>query len=69
MELELEDERDFMYYSGQDSALELIEGCEPDSCYLIARTSNSLGLLNEDIRIKEVYQNKLFKVYVIRNLT
>jgi hypothetical protein len=69
MELELEDERDFMYYSSQDSALELIEGCEPDSCYLIARTSNSLGLLNEDIRIKEVYQNKLFKVYNIRNLT
>jgi hypothetical protein len=69
MELELEDERDFMYYSSQDSALELIEGCEPDSCYLIARTSNSLGLLNEDIRIKEVYENKLFKVYNIRNLT
>jgi hypothetical protein len=68
MELELEDERDFMYYSSQDSALELTEGCEPDSCYLIARTSNSLGLLNEDIRIKEVYQNKLFKVYDIRNL-
>jgi hypothetical protein len=68
MELELEDERDFMYYSSQDSALELIEGCEPDSCYLIARTSNSLGLLNEDIRLKEVYQNKLFKVYDIRNL-
>jgi hypothetical protein len=69
MELELEDERDFMYYSSQDSALELIEGCEPDSCYLIARTSNSSGLLNEDIRIKEVYENKLFKVYNIRNLT
>jgi hypothetical protein len=70
MELELEDERDFMYYSSQDSALEeLIEGCELDSCYLIARTSNSLGLLDEDIRIKEVYQNKLFKVYDIRNLT
>jgi hypothetical protein len=69
MELELEDERDFMYYSSQNSALELIEGCEPDSCYLIARTSYSSGLLNEDIRIKEVYENKLFKVYNIRNLT
>jgi hypothetical protein len=69
MELELEDERDFMYYSSQDSALHLIEDCEPDSCYLIVRTSNSLGLLNEDIRIKEVYQNELFKVYDLRNLT
>ena len=69
MELELEDERDFMYYSNQDSALQLIEDCKPDSCYLIARTSNSLGLLNEGIRIKEVYQNELFKVYDIRNLT
>jgi hypothetical protein len=68
MELELEDERDFMYYSSQDSALQLIEDCEPDSCYLIARTSNSLGLLNEDVGIKEVYQNELFKVYDIRNL-
>lgn len=69
MELELEDERDFMYYSSQDSALQLIEDCEPNSCYLIARTSNSLGLLNEDVRIKEVYQNESFKVYDIRNLT
>ena len=62
MELELEDERDFMYYSSQDSALQLIEDCEPVSCYFIAKTSNSLGLLNEDVRIKEVYQNDLFKV-------
>ena len=69
MELELEDERDFMYYSSQDSALQLIEDCKPDSCYLIARTSNSLGFLNEGIRIEEVYQNELFKVYDIRNLT
>ncbi|HYZ94544.1 MAG TPA: hypothetical protein VE566_02175 [Nitrososphaeraceae archaeon] len=69
MELNLEDERDFMYYSSQDSALQLIEDCEPDYCYLIARTSNSLGLLNEGIRFKEVYQNELFKVYDIRNLT
>src|ERR671911_2801105 len=68
MELELEDERDFMYYSSQDSALQLIEDCELDSCYLIARTSNSLGLLNEDVGIKEVYQNELFKVYDIGNL-
>jgi hypothetical protein len=69
MELELEDERDYVYYSSQYSALQLIEDCEPDSCYLIARTSNSLGLLNEGIRIKEVYQNELFKVYEIRKLT
>lgn len=69
MELELEDERDFMYYSSQDGALQLIEDCEPDSCYLIARTSSSLGLVNEGIGIKEVYQNELFKVYDIRNLT
>jgi hypothetical protein len=67
--LEVKDERDFVSYSSQDSALQLIEDCEPDSCYLIARTSNSLGLLNEDIRIKEVYQNELFKVYDIKNLT
>jgi hypothetical protein len=65
MELELEDGRDFVYYSGQDSSLQLIEDCEPDSCYLIARTSNSPGLLHMDIRIKEVYENELFKVYAI----
>src|SRR5919107_2767546 len=59
MELELEDEREFMYYSSQYSALQLIEDCESDYCYLIARTSNSLGLLNEGIRFKEVYQNEL----------
>ena len=66
MELELKEERNFMYYDSQESALHLVEHCKLESCYLIARTSDSLEYLNEKVGKKELYQNELLKIYAIR---
>ena len=66
MELKLEDERVFKYYSNQHSAL--IKVCKSESCYLVARTSNPLEYQDVYVRTKPVYQNELFKVYQIEDI-
>jgi hypothetical protein len=66
MELKLEDERVFKYYSNQHSAL--IKVCKSESCYLVARTSDPLEYLDTYVRTKPVYQNELFKVYQIEDI-
>ena len=66
MELKLEDKRSFRYYDNQESAQQLIEHCRLESCYLIARTSDSLEYLNQKVSKKGLYQNELFKIYAIR---
>jgi hypothetical protein len=65
MELKLEDKRSFRYYDGQESAQQLIKHCRLESCYLIARTSDSLEYLNQKVSKKGLYQNELFKIYAI----
>jgi hypothetical protein len=68
MELELEDERVFKYYSNQHSALKSIKDCKSESCYLVARTSDLLEYLDVYERTKPVYQNELFKVYQMEDI-
>jgi hypothetical protein len=68
MELELEDERVFKYYSNQHSALKSIKDCKSESCYLVARTSDLLEYLDVYERTKPVYQNELFKVYRMEDI-
>src|SRR5918993_616929 len=68
MELELEDERVFKYYSNQHSALKSLKDCKSESCYLVSRTSDLLEYLDAYVRTKPVYQNKLFKVYQMEDI-
>ena len=68
MELELEDERVFKYYSNQHSALKSIEDCKSESCYLVERTSDLAEYLDSYVRAKPVFQNELFKVYQIEDI-
>ena len=65
MEIELQHARSFVFFSSQTTALQYIQDCEPEYCYLLKRSSDSLGSMTGQEPIDHVYKSKMFKIFEI----
>lgn len=65
MEIKLQDARSFIFFSSQLAALQYIQDCEIEYCYLLMRSSDSLDYFIGQETIDQVYKSKLFKIFKI----
>jgi hypothetical protein len=65
MEIKLQHAKSFVFFSSQLAALQYIQDCESKYCYLLIRSSDSLGPMTEQEPIDQVYESKMFKIFKI----
>jgi len=65
MEIKLQHARSFIFFSSQLAALQYIQDCELEYCYLLIRSSDSLDHMIGQETIDQVYKSKLFKIFKI----
>ena len=65
MEIKLQHARSFNFFSSQLAALQYIQDCELEHCYLLIRSSDSLDHTIGKETIDQVYESKLFKIFKI----
>jgi hypothetical protein len=64
MEIKLQEDRSFLYYSDTSGILQFWQNCRLENCYFLARSSQSLDNVS-GITIRQVYHNNLFTIYEI----
>jgi hypothetical protein len=65
MEIKLQHAKSFVFFSSQLAALQYIQDCESEYCYLLIRSSDSLGPMTGQEPIDQVYESKMFKIFKI----
>jgi hypothetical protein len=68
MDIELQDDRLFIYGSNQYDTLQSLQDCHLNSCYLVTNLLESLGYMSGKARTEQIYQNKLFMVYKVERI-
>jgi hypothetical protein len=67
MEIKLQEDRSFLYYSDTSGILQFWQNCRLENCYFLARSSQSLDNVS-GITIRQVYHNNLFTIYEIDSI-
>lgn len=67
MEIKLQEDRSFLYYSDTSEILQFWQNCRLENCYFLARSSQSLENVS-GITIRQVYHNNLFTIYEIDSI-
>lgn len=67
MEIKLQEDRSFLYYSGTSGILQFWQNCRLENCYFLARSSQSLENVS-GITTRQVYHNNLFTIYEIDSI-
>lgn len=67
MEIKLQEDRSFLYYSGTSGSLQFWQNCRLENCYFLARSSQSLENVS-GITTRQVYHNNLFTIYEIDSI-
>jgi len=67
MEIKLQEDRSFLYYSDTSGILQFWQNCRLENCYFLARSSQSLENVS-GITIRQVYHNNLFTIYEIDSI-
>jgi hypothetical protein len=67
MEIKLQEDRSFLYYSDTSGILQFWQNCRLENCYFLARSSQSLENVS-GITTKQVYHNNLFTIYEIDSI-
>jgi hypothetical protein len=67
MEIKLQEDRSFLYYSDTSGILQFWQNCRLENCYFLARSSQSLENVSE-ITTRQVYHNNLFTIYEIDSI-
>jgi hypothetical protein len=67
MEIKLQEDRSFLYYSDTSGILQFWQNCRLENCYFLARSSQSLENVS-GITTRQVYHNNLFTIYEIDSI-
>ena len=67
MEIKLQEDRSFLYYSDTSGILQFWQNCRLENCYFLARSSQSLENVS-GITTTQVYHNNLFTIYKIDSI-
>lgn len=67
MEIKLQEDRSFLYYSDTSGILQFWQNCRLENCYFLARSSQSLENVS-GITTTQVYHNNLFTIYEIDSI-
>jgi hypothetical protein len=67
MEIKLQEDRSFLYYSGTSGILQFWQNCRLENCYFLARSSQSLENVS-GITTRQVYHNNIFTIYEIDSI-
>jgi len=67
MEIKLQEDRSFLYYSDTSGILQFWQNCRLENCYFLARSSQSLENVS-GITTRQVFYNNLFTIYEIDSI-
>jgi hypothetical protein len=67
MEIKLQEDRSFLYYSNTSGIIQFWQNCRLENCYFLARSSQSLENVS-GITTRQVYHNNLFTIYEIDSI-
>jgi hypothetical protein len=67
MEIKLQEDRSFLYYSNSSGILQIWQNCRLENCYFLARSSQSLENVS-GITTRQVHHNNLFTIFEIDSI-